>query len=468
MSPPLVAPTARLIDGTTGTVLDGARLTGRLDALAVALDRLPPGIVLLPLPAHLDAVLRYLASLRAGRPVLPLDPALPPASVADLAGRFGPAAVVGVGAGDPPPGYRRVDDELLGAVWVRLGDEPVPAHPDLAVLLATSGSTGQPRLVRLARTGLGRHSAAIADALRIDPGHVGVTALPLFYTYGLSVLHSHLAAGAGVVVVDGGLLAEPFWSAVRRYGVTTVAGVPHHFRMLERLRWRPDDQPSLRWLTVSGGRMPEDLALRTHTPLQRRGGGLFVMYGQTEAGSRITVLPPERLADKPGSVGVPVPGTTVALRTADGVETTAPDLPGEVVCRGPGVMMGYAEDAASLAQGDGYGGVLRTGDLGRFDRDGYLWLNGRANRLAKVFGVRVDLDAVEHALTALCTPAAVGLDDTVRIWCEHVDPARRGELVERVVRLCDVHPRGLELCVVERLPRLASGKVDYHAIGTAA
>src|SRR5205085_377478 len=127
------------------------------------------------------------------------------------------------------------------------------------------------------------------------------------------------------------------------------------------------------------------------------GGRMFVMYGQTEAGPRMTTLPPGRLAAKLGSVGAAIPGGALASQTAGG-ETTQPQITGEVIYRGPNVMMGYAETAAELARGDDNGGRLATGDLGYLDADGDLWLTGRSKRIGKVFGVRVQLDDLERAL----------------------------------------------------------------------
>jgi acyl-coenzyme A synthetase/AMP-(fatty) acid ligase len=205
----------------------------------------------------------------------------------------------------------------------------------------------------------------------------------------------------------------------------------------------------VRSLTVSGGRLPDELATRLH---DLTAGGLYVMYGQTEAGSRICVLPPERLPEKLGSVGPPIPGVRLSIDA------------GEVVCHSPGVMMGYAETAADLARGDDLGGVLRTGDSGHLDADGYLWLSGRMSRIGKAFGVRANLDAIEHLVAPFTVAAAVPAGDRIRVVCETADREVLAQVVAVVTGELGLHRLGVHAEAVDRLPRRPNGKVDYRAL----
>jgi acyl-CoA synthetase (AMP-forming)/AMP-acid ligase II len=229
--------------------------------------------------------------------------------------------------------------------------------------------------------------------------------------------------------------------------------------MLVRLRFDPAAHPALRTLTQAGGRLRADLVRDFHDRMAAVGGRLFVMYGQTEAAPRLTTLPAERLAEKLGSVGPAVPGGRLSIRLDDGTETTEPGVRGEVLYRGPNVMLGYAETAADLARGDDLGGLLVTGDLGRLDADGYLTIDGRRKRFGKVFGVRLNLDDVERMLPG--PAAAVAGDDKVIVFTVEGDPARlRRTLADRL----KLHWSGFEVCRVERLPLLGNGKVDYRSL----
>ncbi|MEV4353180.1 AMP-binding protein [Nonomuraea sp. NPDC049625] len=427
-------PQARLVVAGEAAGLGGDELAGHVARTAEALTRLRPGPLFCGMRNNLTSVLRYLAAWRSGRPIALLDPDLAPGALAELVGRFRPAALLGfthAADGSPPP--RR--------------DVPEP-HSDLAVLLATSGSTGNPKLVRLSRQAVLANATAIATALAIVPDEIAPTSLPLHYSYGLSVLNSHLIVGATVMLTEAGLLERSFWTHLDAHRCTSLAAVPYQYEMLRRLRYDRSEHPALATLTQAGGRLGQDLVQEFAGQADR----FFVMYGQTEATARIAVLPPDRLADKPGSAGPAIPGGRLTVDE------------GEVVYHGSNVMMGYAETAADLARGDDLGGVLRTGDLGRLDSEGFLYLTGRLKRIAKIFGVRVNLDDVERLLRGSVPVAATSGDDRVTVWAEGLDAAGRAGLARKLGAELRVHWSGFDVRAVDSLPLLATGKIDYRAL----
>ncbi|WP_433211732.1 AMP-binding protein [Dactylosporangium sp. CS-047395] len=434
-------PNARLIDAATGEVV---RDLVRPDLFT----DVPPGMVFLRMPTTVEAVCQYVTAFETGRPVALLDPGLPDETLLELVDRFEPAAVLG-----PVPA------ELTDRV--RATAPKTAPHPDLAVLLATSGSTGNPKLVRLSRRAVLANADSIVEALGITGDEVAISALPFYYSYGMSVLNTHLTAGATVVVEGEGLLGRGFWPAIDEFGVTSLALVPSQYEMLVRLRFDPARHPALRTLTQAGGRLRPELVRDFHERMASVGGRLFVMYGQTEAAPRLTTLPSGRLGEKLGSVGPAVPGGRLSIRLEDGTETTAPDVCGEVLYRGPNVMLGYAETAADLARGDDHGGLLVTGDLGRLDADGYLWLDGRRKRFGKVFGVRLNLDDIERMLPV--PAAAVSGDDKVIVFVTDGEPPHlRRSLADRL----KLHWTGFDVRAIEAFPLLSNGKVDYRALAS--
>ncbi|MFG1964008.1 AMP-binding protein [Nonomuraea sp. NPDC049028] len=427
-------PDARIVVAGEPGVLTGDDLAARIASTTQALAALPPGPVFCGMRNDLPSVLRYLAAFQAGRPIALLDPDLPPGALAELAARFKPAALLG---------FTRAADGLRRA----RGGTPEP-HPDLAVLLATSGSTGNPKLVRLSRSAVSANAHAIARALAIGPGEIAPTSLPLYYSYGLSVLNSHLAAGATVVLTDAGLLERSFWTMLDEHRCTSLAAVPYQYEMLRKLRFDPVEHPALTTMTQAGGRLRPDLVTEFAAKAQR----FLVMYGQTEATARISVLPHDRLAAKPGSVGPAVPGGRLTIDD------------GQVVYQGPNVMMGYADTADDLARGDDLGGVLRTGDLGHLDDEGFLYITGRMKRIAKVFGVRVNLDDIERLLRDRGPVAATSGDDRVTVWAEGLDADGCTTLARRLGSELRLHWSGFDVRGVDRLPLLGTGKIDYPAL----
>ena len=281
-------------------------------------------------------------------------------------------------------------------------------HPDLAVLLSTSGSTGSPKLVRLSRDGLLANARAIAASLSIREDDLAALNLPLHYCYGLSVLHSHLLRGAALLLSESSVTDEEFWDEAR--DITTLAGVPHTFDLLERGGFAERELPRLRYLTQAGGRLAPERVRAWAELGQARGWDFVVMYGQTEATSRLSVLPADRVLDAPTSIGAPIDEVTFSLAPADHPD---PDV-GELVAHGPGVMLGYAESPTDLALGRTTH-ALHTGDLARRREDGLWEIVGRRSRFAKVCGLRIDLDHVERSLAAegVVTAAADGGDRVV-------------------------------------------------------
>ena len=334
-------------------------------------------------------------------------------------------------------------------------------HPDLALLLSTSGSTGSPRLVRLARDGVLANAAAIADALGIRGDDVAATTLPLHYCYGLSVLHSHLRRGAALMLTEDSVLADAFWTDAVEHGVTTVPGVPHTFELLERSGFADRDLPTLRCLTQAGGRMAPE-RVRAFAELgQRRGFDLFVMYGATEATARMATLPPDLAAAAPSSIGRPLAGTSFSLAPADHPDADV----GELVFRGPNVMMGYAEAAADLALGRTVE-ALHTGDLARRRPDGLWEIIGRTRRIAKVCGLRIDLEHLDRTLAGRGTVVATadGGDRVVVGVATGSRPVDAGRVAADAAACCGLAPAAIDVVLVADLPRLANGKVDHGAL----
>lgn len=406
-------------------------------------------LVHLALRPDLASVTAYLATLHAGHvPLVTPDDA----RTGTILDRYQPDVTA---TGDPERPF-----DLLTAAPRHL------LHPDLALLLSTSGSTGSPKLVRLSRQNVRSNALAIAAALRITADDRAITSLPLHYCFGLSVLHSHLVAGASVVLNEGSVLTEDLWDTVDELGVTTMAVVPHTVELLESTGALERPHPSLRLLAQAGGRMHPDRVLRTAALGRQQGWELAVMYGQTEATARICVLDPALVADNPDAVGRPVAGTSLHL------DTTVPeasDGSGEVVVRGPGVMMGYAEHPDDLALGAMLS-ELRTGDLGRIDPDGLLRLVGRRSGFVKIMGLRIDLTMVESALDAAGYVTCAGGDDAgLTVLVEPAPGAVPVETAALVRRLAGdasgLSPASVTVAVAE-LPRLPNGKVDR--LGCAA
>lgn len=454
---------AHLIEADSGKIWAGAALAQQIAQAAEVIDQLPAGLLMLRMAPEIGPVCAYMAALRLGRAVALLDPALSAEALITQLDRYAPAAVWCPPDIAPPAQYR-----LRPWGWLRL-PPAAPVHADLALLLSTSGSSGQPRWVRLSRRAVQLNAAAIIQSLHLTPGSLASTQLPLHLGYGLSVLNSHLSAGAGILLTGRPIVSAPFWAQLDQYGVNHFAAVTPLYRLLERLRWSPQDHPSLRVLTQSGSSMPADLVASLARGLQAQAGRLFLMYGQTEATARIAVLPPEQISQRPASVGRVVAGGQLAIQLANGEETQQPGVAGEVIYRSHCVMSGYADQAADLALGDCCHGQLATGDLGQLDADGYLYLQGRLSRIAKVSGLRISLDAIENiapqlGITGPGAAVAPG-DQRIVLWYAGLETADvERSWARQLAQRLQLSPHLVSVRGIDMLPLLSSGKTDYQTL----
>jgi acyl-coenzyme A synthetase/AMP-(fatty) acid ligase len=344
------------------------------------------------------------------------------------------------------------------------GVAAISIHPELRVMLSTSGTTGSPKFVRLTEANLDANATSIATYLDLTAGERPIASLPIHYSYGLSVLHSHLLVGATIVFSEHSVMRPEFWRDFAAHECTSFAGVPYAYGMLERTGFRDRDLPSLRMMTQAGGRMAKEMILRYHEHLTARGARLVVMYGQTEATARISYVPPTALPAKAGSIGIAIPGGTLTVVDEDGLPV-APGAAGELLYEGPNVMLGYAEHPGDLARGDDLGGRLLTGDLGYVDPDGFSYVTGRSKRIAKVFGLRVNLDEIEAALPGHGPVAAVSGAEQIVIFTVGSDGADSVSMTQSLSRMFNLNPRAFVIREIDALPLLDSGKVDYRVLG---
>lgn len=374
----------------------------------------------------------YIGLHAAGHVVILLSAKMADTARADLISRYCVEAVV-------------ADDTVT-----LLRDPAGDLHPDLAICLSTSGSTGSPKLVQFSTTQLVANARAIAAYLALVPDDAPLAHLPMEYSFGLSVLHSHMAVGAQLLLTTETVMQKPFWARLAE--ATSIAGVPFHFEMLLRMRLGRADLPRLRMLTQAGGRLGTKEATALYDIAQDKGWQFHIMYGQTEAGPRIAWLPFDRMAGHLDCIGQPIPGVTLDLG-ADG----------DLIVKSPAVMLGYGQTRMDLTLGDQMCGMLHTGDLAEVV-DGLYRITGRKSRFIKLQGNRVGLADVEARLAdAGHTVACVGRDDALTIFT--LDPDTES-LRQLAIRLFSFPPRSMVVRHLADLPRRSNDKIDYAALQT--
>ena len=338
-------------------------------------------------------------------------------------------------------------------------------YEKLALLLPTSGSTGSPKLVRQSYRNIESNTASIIAYLNLDASQRPITTLPMHYTYGLSIINTHLAVGATLLLTEKSVLEQGFWDFFQKQGATSFGGVPYTYEMLDKLGLEQMDLPTLRTMTQAGGKLSLKLHKKFAAYAAKRRKEFVVMYGQTEATARMAYLPAEKCIEKSGSMGIAVPGGRFELVDTDGSGSVieAPDTVGELVYYGENVTLGYASRQSDLCEGDTRGGKLLTGDLAKRDADGYYYIVGRKKRFLKLFGNRIGLDACEQLVRAAFPEtdcACVGEDDRMHVFLTKEGAAR--QVKQYLAKQTKLHPSAFCVHTVAQIPKQDTGKIDYR------
>lgn len=355
----------------------------------------------------------YLAIMRAGHVAVPFTTTLTPQDVLRKAAFVDCDSLLvdsGLARTTTPvvEAMTRVADEsVLEEPRSSGGEEPAPVSPDDdAVLMFTSGTTSSPRAVRVTHRNIRANTDAIVEYLDLRADDRMMVVLPFSYCYGASLLHTHLRVGGSLSICDTFAFPETVLEMIRRDRCTGFAGVPSSYQLLLRASsFSTTPLRSLRHLQQAGGRLPQPQieAVAAAQPHAR----LFVMYGATEATSRLSHLPPELLEERRGSIGRGIPGVTLSIVDDDG-RVVPPGVVGEVFARGENITKGYWKDPEATATTFVDGGLL-TGDLARADADGFVHIVDRKSDFIKSWGIRVSSREVEDAVAAVpgITAAAV-------------------------------------------------------------
>lgn len=420
------------------------------------------------------SLLGYLGCLQCGAVPLLLDAHTSPPLLASLIDTYQPAYCL-VPQSLPAAARAVLPQaspllELAGSLLLPCGGQGPALHPELCLLLTTSGSTGSPKLVRLSKQNLAANAASIAQYLELDETERPITVLPMSYSYGMSILNSHVLVGASLLLTDRSVLEQEFWQLASAGGATSLAGVPYTYQMYRRLGLSSIELPGLRYLTQAGGKLPEELHREFAAWAHKTGRRFYVMYGQTEASPRMGYLPAARALDKCGSMGLPVPGGRFWLEDAAGGVIDAPGEVGELVYAGKNVGLGYAQAPADLAKGDEWGGVLRTGDMAKRDAEGFYTIVGRKKRFLKLFGNRVNLDEAERLLAARFAGvqfACAGRDDRMAVYFAlegKQQPDLPGQVQAYLAAETRLPARAFAVCGIDAIPKSPAGKTLYAAL----
>lgn len=344
-------------------------------------------------------------------------------------------------------------------------DKKDDINSELALLLTTSGSTGSPKLVRQSYNNIKSNTESIVEYLNLDSTERPITTLPMNYTYGLSIINSHLYVGATILLTDKTLMQKEFWDYFKTENATSFGGVPYTYEILKKLRFSRMILPSLRYMTQAGGKLSPELHKVFAQDCLEKNRKFIVMYGQTEATARMAYLPSEFALEKYGSMGIAIPGGCFSLIDDNGAEITEDNITGELIYKGANVTLGYAETRKDLIKGDENHGVLFTGDMAQKDKDGFYYIVGRKKRFLKMFGKRVNLDEIERIIKSRFNSldcACDGKDDNMYIFV--TDNFILDEVRGFISNKTGINISAINTVYLQQIPRNESGKIMYTGL----
>lgn len=338
-------------------------------------------------------------------------------------------------------------------------------HEELGLLLTTSGSTGSPKFVRQTYFNVMTNAKQIAEYLELDETERPITTLPMNYTYGCSIINSHLLVGATILLTDKTLMDRGFWSFLKEQKATSFGGVPYTYEILEKLRFFRMELPELRYMTQAGGKLSPELHKKFAEYAIEKGKKFIVMYGACEATARMGYLPAEKSLEKYGSCGIAIPRGRFYLIDAEDKVIEEPEVTGELVYEGANVTMGYAECGEDLVKGDERHGVLKTGDMAKRDKDGFYFIVGRKKRFLKIFGNRVNLDEIDRLIKAkfdFMECASAGIDDHMYIFV--TDSSVIEDVRKFISEKTKLNATAVKVIKIDEIPKNDAGKTLYKEL----
>ena len=362
------------------------------------------------------------------------------------------------------PDYFEVIERLDGFnIYENKSERHNPSLRDTSLCLTTSGSTGGAKFVKLSIQNIESNTKSIVKAVGINETQITITTMPMHYSYGLSVINTSLEAGGTLIMNTSQVTSKEFWHKISDYEVNTISGVPYIYQQLSRLTSEFLNKTKIRKFTQAGGKLNKPVREHFKKIVSETGISFYVMYGQTEATARMAVLPPEDFIDFENAIGFAVPGGNLTVRDELGDVIQTSGTVGEICYEGPNVFQGYATNRESLIEYQPHEPILQSGDLGFFDSEGRFYITGRLKRIAKLLGIRINLEEVEHYLLEQgFETVCVEHRDKLHVFSTLTEiPV---EIQSDLLNYLAVSPVLVTFNSIPIIPRLSSGKVDYVSV----
>tara|TARA_B100000902_G_C27216501_1_gene867271 strand:- start:77 stop:1339 length:1263 start_codon:yes stop_codon:yes gene_type:complete len=336
---------------------------------------------------------------------------------------------------------------------------------NLSILATTSGTTGSFKLIRQTYDNITSNTFSIIKYLKLNKNNITITNLPLSYTFGMSVINTHLEVGSKIAVTSNTIFEKEFWKLFRINQINTIYGVPYTYEILDKLNFFSKNTSSVKMFAQAGGKMTENLQKKISFYVNKYKKIFFIMYGQAEATTRISYLPSKKFSKKIGSIGIPIPGGKIKLVDKNNLVIKKPNIAGEILYSGKNVCMGYAYDRYDLNCKNQWNGKIYTGDLARRDSDGFYYIVGRKKRFAKIYGLSINLDDIENILKSKFQHsnfAVISLKNKIKIFSSTRDI--KNKILNYLNRNLNIPSTCFIYNFIKKIPKSKNGKNNYKIL----
>jgi acyl-CoA synthetase (AMP-forming)/AMP-acid ligase II len=406
-----------------------------------------------------EFIVCYIAAIRFNQLIILVNPNIDPNDLLNLNKSYSPEYLFCKNKIIPPKNFNKIFNFRDFSFFKNNNKKKFLIHKNLSCLLSTSGTTGSSKFAKISIENLLHNSKGISKLLKISPNDTSITTMPPFYSYALSILNTHLMNGSKIILNDYSLVDRSFWNLFEKFQPNNLNGVPYTYEILERIKFHDMSLSNLKYITQAGGKLKQNLKEKLIKTCAKKKIKFYIMYGQTEASPRITIMPWNLLKKFPDSVGAPLPGGKIKISNKIKSDNL---LQGEIIYYGKNVFWGYSKSCKDLNEGNKVRNILKTGDLGYLDKKGLLYVNGRKKRILKIFGIRISLDLLETELyknnyNCICA----GTDEKLIVYLKKNKKISFLELKELIKKITNLMPRFFEIITIKDFKRNKIGKITY-------
>ena len=333
---------------------------------------------------------------------------------------------------------------------------------NIAIIIPTSGSTGDQKSVMLSYKSLEINAKSISEYLKLNYKDITITNLPLSYAYGISIVNSHFLSGGRILITNLSIIQKRFWDLFDEFKITNFNGVPYTYTTMVRMNLNIFKRKSFRFFTQAGGHLDQKVKQKYLEFCMQNKKNIFIMYGQTEASPRISYFPLNLFPDKINSIGKPIPNGRIFLKDGDTILNK--DMQeGELCYEGDNIFIGYANSCKELSKVHVIK-VLFTGDIAYRDVDGFYFITGRKSRFTKIDGKRISLDSIQNELTNTLEREVICVEKSDKILIVSEKKIIINDDFKELMKKFNIRKSDYEIIRIESFPRNSSGKIKYNSI----